>query len=190
MEKRPLARGTGIEFAVGLLVVAGLGVGLRTIVHAQAGARGATDRLVPTGIQGRITPAFRPPGLDPDERVTVVATMAGEPVALAQETASRRLTRAEKDRIKGQRRGEQTSVRPSLEALGADVVGSYQSALNGIKVRIPRRQLGALRQIPGVVSVKPVTMYMPPTSSVFHESRHRSHGTSPRVFTATGSGSR
>jgi subtilisin family serine protease len=93
--------------------------------------------------------------------VTVVATLAGEPVALAQEAASRRLARAEKERIKAERRGEQAVVRPSIEAIGGEVLGTYQSALNGIKVRIPRRQLAALQQVAGVVAVRPVVVYYP-----------------------------
>ncbi len=153
---------THCAFAVVGLVLAGLWLGLQLVLHAQGVTRGAPDRrLVPTEIQGRIAhPAFLPPGRDPDALVTVVATLAGEPVAVAQETASRRLLRAEKDRVKTERRGEQAAVRPSIEALGAEVLGTYQSALNGIKVRIPRRQLAALRELPGVVAVKPVGMYV------------------------------
>jgi subtilisin family serine protease len=152
---------TGGAFAVGLLVFAGSWFALQPLLHSQGVTSGAPDpRLVRTEIQGRIAnPAALPPGLDPDALVTVVATLAGEPVALAQEAASRRLTRAEKDRIKLQRRGEQAGVRPSIESLGAEVLGTYQAALNGIKVRVARRQLAALRQIPGIVAVKPVTLY-------------------------------
>jgi subtilisin family serine protease len=154
-----MTRRTGVAVTVVVLAFAG-----RPMVQAQ-GARDARSRLVPTEIQGRIhNPALVPPGLDPEALVTVVATLAGEPVALAQETAGRKLLRAEKDRIKAQRRGEQSAVRPSIEALGAEVVGTYQSALNGIKVRIPRRQLAALRQVPGVVSVKPVALMHPANS--------------------------
>jgi subtilisin family serine protease len=134
-------------------------LGLQSVMHAQAAPGGPASRLVPADVQGRIKAAFLPLGLDPDARITVVATLAGEPVALAQETASRRLTRVEKDRIKAQRRGEQAIARPSLEAVGAEVVGAYQSAMNGLKVRISRRQLAALREVPGVVDVKPVTRY-------------------------------
>ena len=144
-----------------LIALAALWFGLQVVYHAQGLTRGVPDRrLVATEIQGRITnPAFLPPGLDPDALVTVVATLAGEPVALAQESANRRLSRIEKDRIKSVRRGEQALIRPSIEALGARVLGTYQSAINGIKVGIPRRQLAALRRIPGVVAVKQVPIY-------------------------------
>jgi minor extracellular serine protease Vpr len=154
-----MTRRMGNGFAVSVIVLA---LGSQSVVHVQQPTRGAgASRLVPTDIRGRITSAFLPPALDPDALVTVVATLAGDPVALAQETASRRLSRAEKDRIKNERRSEQAVVQPSIEALGADVLGAYQSALNGIKVRIPRRQLVALQQVPGVVAVRQVPVYYP-----------------------------
>jgi minor extracellular serine protease Vpr len=152
-----MAKRTGVVFTAGLLVVAVSWGGLRLVLHAQE-TRDA--QLVRSQIHGRVhRPAFLPPGLDPDGQVTVVATLVGEPVALAQEAASRRLSRAEKDRIRAARRGEQAALRPSIEALGAEVLGAYQSALNGLKVRIPRRQIAMLRQMPGVVAVKPVVRY-------------------------------
>jgi subtilisin family serine protease len=161
MNKRSMTRCTGVARAVPLLVVAAALLASRSIVDAQ-GPGAARNRLVPTEIQGRIAnPAALPPGLDPDGLVTVVAALAGEPVAVAQEAAGRRLARAEKDRIKTQRRGEQAIVRPSIEALGAEVLGTYQSALNGIKLRVPRRQLAALKQVSGVVSVKEVPVIYP-----------------------------
>jgi minor extracellular serine protease Vpr len=158
-----MTRRTCAAFAGGLAVVAGswFESGQPSVAYAQ---RAADRRLVPTEIQGRLASAFLPPGLDQDAPVTVVATLAGEPVAVAQETASRRLSRVEKDSVKTRRRGEQAAVRPSIEALGAEVLGTYQAALNGIKLRIPRRHLAALQQVPGIVSVKPVITYYPATA--------------------------
>jgi subtilisin family serine protease len=148
-----------VTFVVSLTVLAGLLFGSRSGAQGPDAAR---HRLVRTEIQGRvINPAALPPGGEPDALVTVVAALGGEPVALAQEAAARKLTRAEKDRVKNQRRGEQAVVRPSIEALGAEVLGTYQSVVNGIKVRIPRRQLAALMQVPGVVSVKSVAVHHP-----------------------------
>ena len=149
---------TGRAFSLSLLVLAGFGVASSVVHVQQAPRRAGAGRLVPTEIQGRITPAFFPPGLDPEGRVTVIAALAGEPVALAQEAAGRRLERAHKERIKSQRRSDQAAVRPSIEALGGEVLGTYQSALNGIKVSIPRRQLAALRELPGVVAVREVAV--------------------------------
>ena len=99
-----------------------------------------------------------PPGLDTTP-VTVVVVLAGDPVATVQEAAGRRLSRAEKDSVKGQRKSEQNAVSAQIVAAGGKIVGTFQSAVNGIKVQIPSNKIGALRQIVGVVDVKGVNTY-------------------------------
>ena len=58
--------------------------------------------------------------------------------------------------MKAQRRAEQAAPQAAIEAAGGRVVGSFQSAMNGIKVRIPQNRISKLRKIPGVVDVKRV----------------------------------
>jgi subtilisin family serine protease len=91
--------------------------------------------------------------------VTVVAVLPGPSVANAQESAGRKLTPAERKAIKTQRRSEQLGKRAQIEAAGGRVIGSFQSAVNGLKVRIPQNQIAALRQVPGVVKVLRVNTY-------------------------------
>jgi subtilisin family serine protease len=85
--------------------------------------------------------------------VTVVALLDGPSVANVQEAAGRRLSRDERLAIKAQRRSEQSGKRGEIEAAGGHVIGSFQSAVNGLKVRIPKNQIETLRQVPGVVDV-------------------------------------
>jgi subtilisin family serine protease len=99
-----------------------------------------------------------PPGLDTTP-VTVVVVLSGDPVATVQEAAGRRLSRGEKDGVKSQRRNEQSAVTSQILAAGGKIVGTFQSAVNGIKVQIPSNKIGALRQIVGVVDVKGVNTY-------------------------------
>jgi subtilisin family serine protease len=99
-----------------------------------------------------------PPGLDTTP-VTVVVLLAGDPVATVQESAGRRLSRDEKDGIKGQRSYEQNAIRSHIEAAGGKILGAFQSAVNGIKVQIASNKVGTLRQIAGVVDVKGVNKY-------------------------------
>ena len=99
-----------------------------------------------------------PPGLDTTP-VTVVVVLSGDPVATVQETAGRRLSRDEKDGVKYQRKNEQDALRSQIVAAGGKIVGTFQSAVNGIKVQIPSNKIGALRQIVGVVDVKGVNTY-------------------------------
>ena len=122
-------------------------------LKAQSAAGSQRFQRTPTQgpFQGTVLPRVisQPP-------ITVVVILGGQSVADAQETAGRRLTRQEKDALKTLRRAEQTGAQQAVQALGGQVLGSFQSALNGIKVRIPRDQVAALRAIPGVVDVKPV----------------------------------
>jgi len=120
----------------------------------------ATSRhaLTPVEVGESISSSYVPRSLD-KSMVTVVAKLGGDPVALHQEAAGRKLTRLEKNTIKAQRLADQASLHPRIQGLGGRVVGSFQSAINGIKVQIPRHQLNALRALPGVVDVKSVTTY-------------------------------
>lgn len=128
------------------------------------GALNATAHAAGTGRFSAVDPqeftgALRlPPGLDTTP-VTVVVLLGGDPVAVVREAAGRRLSRDEKDGIRTQRKAEQRPVRAQIEAAGGKILGSFQSAINGIKVQIPFNKVGALRQIAGVTGVKGVNTY-------------------------------
>ena len=137
---------------VALAGVVALGALTATAHAAGAGRFSAVDPEEFTG-------ALRlPPGLD-TRPVTVVVLLGGDPVAVVREAAGRRLSRDEKDGIRTQREIEQRPVRAQIEAAGGKIVGSFQSAINGIKVQIPFNKVGALRQIAGVTAVKGVNTY-------------------------------
>ncbi len=123
--------------------------------HAQTAGTGRFKAVDP---QQRRARTKLPPGLD-STPVTVVVLLPGDPVAVVQETAGRRLSRGEKDSVKSQRKNEQNAVSSQIVAAGGKIVGTFQSAINGIKVQIPSNKIGALRQIPGVVDVKGVNTY-------------------------------
>ena len=115
-------------------------------------------RFARAPVTGPIHTAMVPRAAYPSA-MTVVAVLDGPSVADLQEAAARKLTRAEKTAIKARRIAEQAAPRAQIEAAGGTVIGSFQSALNGLKVRIPRNRLAALRRIPGVVDVKRVVTY-------------------------------
>lgn len=93
--------------------------------------------------------------------VYVIAVMAGESVADVQLRENRKLSRSEKNVVKSQRIAEQANARAAIEAAGGRVVTSFQSALNGVKVRIPGNRVAALRSVPGVIDVRRINTYMP-----------------------------
>src|SRR5256885_4148721 len=128
-------------------------------IIATTNANAARPEGVPAEAQ-EITQASMPPGVM-NQPITVVVQLNGESVAEQQGTAGRRLGRAEKDTIKGQLRAEQDALRPNIQALGGTVLTTYQSAINGIKVRIARGQVASLASLPGVAAVRPVQLHRP-----------------------------
>src|SRR6476660_1725630 len=128
-------------------------------IVATTNVNAARPEGVPTEPQ-EITPASPPPGVM-NQPITVVVQLSGQSVAEQQGAAGRKLGRAEKDSIKGQLRAQQDAVRPNIQALGGTVLASYQSAINGIKVRIARGQVASLASLPGVAAVRPVQLHRP-----------------------------
>ncbi len=91
--------------------------------------------------------------------VKVVVLVRGDPVAVVQKAMGRELTSSERESVIAQRGAEHLAVRTQIERRGGRVLAHYQSALNGMKVEIDRRQLAALRRIPGVVDIQAVGRY-------------------------------
>jgi minor extracellular serine protease Vpr len=136
-------------------------IGVRAAQDSQASQTDpalVAQKLRRVPIEGPIATNVKPRLLD-QTLVKVVAILAGDSVAQQQEVSGRRLTRQEKNIIKAQRGAEQAAVRTSLESAGGRVLNTFQSALNGIKLVIPRNRIDELRKIPGVVDVKPVGVY-------------------------------
>ncbi len=120
--------------------------------QAQAGG----SQFEPVDFQG--TSTFIPRSLDASPE-TVVVMLSGDPVALAQKHAGRPLTDGERSAVVSARKSDQAAVEPQIEKHGGQVLGDFQNAVNGIKVKIAKNRVGELRSIPGVVSVKPVGTY-------------------------------
>ncbi|WP_330835060.1 S8 family serine peptidase [Piscinibacter sp.] len=104
---------------------------------------------------GLIRPVWTPLGVG-KQPVTVVLQMEGDPVALHQEAAGRKLQRHEKQQIKAQLRTSQSAVHGRVQGMGGKVLATYQSAYNGVKVRVTADKLQQLASLPGVVAVRPL----------------------------------
>jgi subtilisin family serine protease len=150
--------------AVSLAVIAAgsIVIGLRASQDGPAaqaaGSPAAASRFTRVPLVGRLPTSVLPRVLD-QTVVKVVAILAGDSVAQQQELSGRRLTRQEKNAVRAQRRAEQAGVQASLEAAGGRVLNTFQSAVNGVKLAIPRNRIEDLRRIPGVVDVKLVGRY-------------------------------
>lgn len=139
-----------------LAVLALLALGSPLLVAGGSAARGpeASDS------EGLIEAKWTPLGLRGGE-TTVVVQLAGDPVAVVQGNAGRKLGKGEKEAIKAQLESQQTGVRGAIAKLGGTVLADYQSAYNGLKVRIDRSKTDALAGIQGVVAVHPLQLMRP-----------------------------
>ena len=110
----------------------------------------------------RTSPAWLPFVLDPARQATVVVELAGSPVALHEAAAlgqGKRLSVLGQTFVRAGLRARQDALVPSLTALGARILGQYQDAYNGIKVRVAVRDLARIGALPGVQRVVPVPVY-------------------------------
>src|SRR5439155_25581442 len=98
---------------------------------------------------------------------TVMIQLAGDPVAAVQGDRGRRLTAAERSQIQAALRSQQNALLPAIKNLGGQVLGQYQFAYNGIKVKIARSKVLSLLDLPGVTGVEAVhNSYLSNTESV------------------------
>lgn len=110
----------------------------------------------------RIDPQLRPFLLDPNRQATVILELRGTPVALVEAAASARgedLSALDRSVIRSSLRARQDALRPSLAAVGARVLGQYQDAYVGVKVRVALRDVARLSRLPGVERVLAVPQY-------------------------------
>jgi minor extracellular serine protease Vpr len=107
-------------------------------------------------------PRWVPAALDPARETTVVVELTGSPVAVHEAGALRQGTRLSalgQTALRAGLRARQNALLPSLTAMGARVLGQYQDAYNGIKIRVPARDLARIGALPGVQAVVPVPVY-------------------------------
>jgi minor extracellular serine protease Vpr len=104
-------------------------------------------------------PAVGPTGADLDKLVRVVVKLSGVPVALVKAAnPGKQIDQAQRDSVKSSLQRQQAALRPQIEALGGRVLGQYQSAINGLKVEIARRNLASLATLNGVSGVDSIAV--------------------------------
>ena len=126
-----------------------------------------------------------PASLKARRPVTVLVELEGDSVAALQGEAlardpSRPLSHPERDAIRDRLAARQRDLRPHILALGGRIVGTYQHALNGIKVRIGPGRLARLAALPGVRRVHHVPVV---ERGLVHAAQFVK---APQAWTATG----
>ncbi len=118
---------------------------------AQSGSQHSLERVTGTVIGG---------GPLTDREETVVLKMVGDPVAVVRSRMpAKQLAEAERQSIERDLRSRQDAIVPSIQRMGGTVLGQFQHAINGIKVRGTPEQIRAFAALPGVVEVKGVRTY-------------------------------
>jgi subtilisin family serine protease len=150
------------------LVMAASAVAIIVAITGGAVARGGSGpqsarfaKIDPAlyGAAGKFVPASLS-----NKPVTVVAQMAGAPVAVrdvAAKQQGQKLTAGEKAQIRQQLRAKQDALHGPLAAAGAKIVGQMQDAYNGIQVVVPQKNLTKLASLPGVTALHAVATFKP-----------------------------
>lgn len=130
-------------------------------VAAYAGpAQNPLDRFERTA-GGRIYSPAVPASADDTGRVTVMVELAADPVAVVEATTRGELTKAQRQRLKADRKAAQDALKPAIAELGGEVRSQVQTAYNGVKVFIARKDVAALGELPGVKDIHPVRVFEP-----------------------------
>ncbi len=96
-----------------------------------------------------------------DRQVTVMVELSQDPVAVVEAAAAEPLTSTQKKQRRDRIRTEQTPVETRARQLGGTVLGAYQDAYNGVKVRVAANELETLAAAPGVVEVHALQLVKP-----------------------------
>lgn len=110
--------------------------------------------------QANITPVFQPYGVA-NGMVTLVVQLTGDPVTVRKANAGRDLNASETAQAEAELKGKQAGVADSVKALGGTVLGSYQYAYNGVKIRISADKVDQLKALPNVQAVRTLQLMTP-----------------------------
>jgi len=121
-------------------------------------AAAAAAKLQPAPNAGVIDSQVVPLSVDKTP-VNVMVFVDGKSAADLQEDYGRRLTTEEKNVVKAEKLASQVGPRASIEAMGGHVTTSFHAVANALRVRIGRNQIESLRQVPGVVAVRPIVTH-------------------------------
>jgi len=141
------------------LNLSGLLVVLATaLCVTSAGVAAPTPTPVPD--PGSFTPGVMPLGMS-NQPTTVVVQLAADPVTVVDGDSATPLTDGQKQQLRTQLRSQQAPVAQQVQSLGGQVLASYQSSYDGLKVRIRADQARSLSTLPGVVAVHPLQLMEP-----------------------------
>ncbi len=171
-----------------LLIVAGaLALTVPTVAHAEPGKDRFDEAPGPTRISGSAKPAY----LNSEAKVTVMVELTGDPVAVVEAQADQPLSEARAAQIRSGLKKAQDKVKSEINSRGGKVFSQMQSAYNGMRASLPRKQLRAVSQLPGVKAVQAAPVYTTGTATsvpflgvpgVWQNSKYRGEGVKVAVI--------
>ncbi len=138
-----------------LIVTGALALTVPTVAYAETGV----DRFDDSPKKSLVGTQFRPAAANPDAKVTVMVELSGDPVAVAQAQAGKPLSTTHAAEIRSRLKKSQDDVKRQIQARGGKVQSQMQSAYNGMRVTLPRKQIKAVAALPGVKSVTAARTY-------------------------------
>lgn len=109
---------------------------------------------------GLFTPVVLPLGIG-NQQTTVVVQLAADPVTVVDADAAVPLTDGQKQQLRSKLKSQQAPLAQQVQSLGGQVLASYQSSYDGLKVRIGADRARALASLPGVIAVHPLQLMEP-----------------------------
>ena len=134
-----------------LIATGALALTVPTVAYADP-----ADRFEDAPSSSRIGTTFKPASVDSDAKVTVMVEMTGDPVAVVEGQTGQRLSEARASKIRSGLKKSQDRVKSEIHSRGGKVFSQTQSAFNGMRASVPRKQLNAIAKLSGVKSVKAV----------------------------------
>ncbi len=95
-----------------------------------------------------------PDGVQPDQTVTALVQLAGDPVAVQKDDAESAGEQFDPGAARQEVRASQNAAKPAIAAAGATVTGQVDQVLNAVRVRVKARNLVKLAAIDGVTKIQ------------------------------------
>ncbi|MCW3156595.1 S8 family peptidase [Micropruina sonneratiae] len=135
-----------------LIATGAFALAVPTVAYADTGV----DRFDEAPSSSKLDTKFTPSYLDSDAKVTVMVELTGDPVAVVEGQTGEKLSASRVTQIRSGLKKSQDRVKKEITGRGGKVFSQMQSAYNGMRVQLPRKQVRAVSQLPGVKAVRAI----------------------------------
>ncbi|MFT4295429.1 MAG: S8 family serine peptidase [Micropruina sp.] len=137
-----------------LIATGAVALAVPTVAYADP-----VDRFDAAPSSTRIDSSAVPASLKADAKVTVMVELTGDPVAVVEGRSATPLSGTRAAQIRSGLKRSQDRIKAEINSRGGKVLSQMQSAYNGMRVTLPRKQVRAIAQLSGVKSVTTARKY-------------------------------